>query len=554
MPPDPFWPRVTPEHIKEILTDVVDANQNMLRVWSSGAYSPDAMYDLADEMGILLWCEFEFSVALYPVAPAFLESVRQEAVYQVRRTNHHPSMALWAGGNEMEKDELPAVKNDAPDEYERYLSEYLALFLDILLPAVYGNSRSISYMPCSTNNGYLELNFSLPIPFVDRLYNTTPGYLYGDSDFYDYNAAQAFDINQYVVGRFANEFGFHSMPSLETWREAVPENQLYFNSTMTVLRNHHYPPGGYSTDDFSDPLRGMGEMTLGVELWYPQPAKNDPVGNFSAWCHATQVFQADFYHTKIQYYRAGSGMRQRQLGSLYWQLNDIWQAPTWSSREYDGRWKVNMYATKDIFQPVIIAPVFNDTTGVLDLYAVSDLWEDVSGEASWEWIGYDGKPVGSSNASVSGHKFTVGPVNSTVLASLNITELTGSGGLPADNAVLIADITATGTPPNIAATKTYSHSNYFTATPLSKAELVDPGLTLRHERSAFTVTADKGVSAFTWIALDPKDAGAIVIFDDNGFWLRKGQSKTVGYRVSGASPGWESRVTVESIWNNTLST
>lgn len=241
MPPDPFWPRVTAEQIKSIFTAVVEANQNMLRVWSSGAYSPDILYDLADEMGLLLWCEFEFSVSLYPAAPEFLENVRQEAVYQVRRANHHPSLALWAGRNEMEKDELPAVKSSAPSEYPRYLDEYFALFLDTLLPAVYGNSHSISYVPCSTNNGYIELNFSLPIPFVDRLYNTTPGYLYGDSDHYNYDASQAFDVNSYLVGSFANEFGFHSMPSLESWREAVPEDELYFNSTMTVLRNHHYP-------------------------------------------------------------------------------------------------------------------------------------------------------------------------------------------------------------------------------------------------------------------------------------------------------------------------
>jgi beta-mannosidase len=30
----------------------------MLRVWSSGAYLPDWIYDMADEMGILLWSEF----------------------------------------------------------------------------------------------------------------------------------------------------------------------------------------------------------------------------------------------------------------------------------------------------------------------------------------------------------------------------------------------------------------------------------------------------------------------------------------------------------------
>ena len=61
----------------------------MLRVWSSGAYSPDFMYDMADEMGILLWSEFEFGCALYPVNEEFLANVNEEARYQVRRINHH---------------------------------------------------------------------------------------------------------------------------------------------------------------------------------------------------------------------------------------------------------------------------------------------------------------------------------------------------------------------------------------------------------------------------------------------------------------------------------
>ena len=79
IPPDAFWPRVTRDRIDKLFDSVIDGNQNMLRVWSSGAYSPDFMFDLADEKGILLWSEFEFGDALYPVDPEFLDNVRQEA-------------------------------------------------------------------------------------------------------------------------------------------------------------------------------------------------------------------------------------------------------------------------------------------------------------------------------------------------------------------------------------------------------------------------------------------------------------------------------------------
>lgn len=83
IPPDAFWPRVTETKMKQLFDSVVAGNQNMLRVWASGAYSPDFLYDIADERGILLWSEFEFGDSLYPVDAAFLDNVREEAEYDL---------------------------------------------------------------------------------------------------------------------------------------------------------------------------------------------------------------------------------------------------------------------------------------------------------------------------------------------------------------------------------------------------------------------------------------------------------------------------------------
>lgn len=48
IPPDAFWTRVTERKMRRLFNSVVSGNQNMLRVWSSGAYLPDYMYDIAD--------------------------------------------------------------------------------------------------------------------------------------------------------------------------------------------------------------------------------------------------------------------------------------------------------------------------------------------------------------------------------------------------------------------------------------------------------------------------------------------------------------------------
>ncbi len=80
--------------MRQLFASVTDGNQNMLRVWASGAYSPDFLYDIADEMGILMWSEFEFGDALYPVDQEFLNNVFEEVNYQVRRINYHRKYLL----------------------------------------------------------------------------------------------------------------------------------------------------------------------------------------------------------------------------------------------------------------------------------------------------------------------------------------------------------------------------------------------------------------------------------------------------------------------------
>ncbi|KAH3798277.1 hypothetical protein DPMN_151874 [Dreissena polymorpha] len=47
-------------------------------------YETDYFYDLADELGILIWQDFMYACALYPTDDVFLSSVQQEVTYQVK--------------------------------------------------------------------------------------------------------------------------------------------------------------------------------------------------------------------------------------------------------------------------------------------------------------------------------------------------------------------------------------------------------------------------------------------------------------------------------------
>lgn len=332
-----------------------------------------------------------------------------------------------------------------------------------------------------------------------------------------------------------------------------------------MLRNHHYPSGGLNTTNYYNSSLGMGEMTDAVERYYPTPDYTNSVSNFSAWCHATQIFQADFYRSQITYYRRGSGFPNRQLGCLYWQLEDIWQAPTWAGIEYDGRWKVLHYISKDIYQPIIIAPYWNYTTGDLTAYVTSDLWSAATGTAYFTWYDWTGKPI-SSSSTPSSVDFTVGALNTTQVLHANTKNYT----FPLNNAVLKMNVTATGTLPNNDSKTTFNHefffhpilslnpsSNYLGNPPLpagavTGAKLVDPGLTLSYSSSTgnFTVAATTGVSAWTWLDYP---AGLLGNFDSNGFWLVPGTPREISFTLKNdtTNGAWINGVTVQSLWNFT---
>ncbi|XP_057165586.1 beta-mannosidase isoform X2 [Ursus arctos] len=91
-----------------------------------------------------------------------------------------------------------------------------------------------------------------------------------------------------------------------------------------------------------------------------------------------KVMQAQCVKTETEFYRRsrseivdGQGYT---MGALYWQLNDIWQAPSWASLEYGGKWKMLHYFARHFFAPLL--PVGFEDQDVFFIYGVSDLRSD----------------------------------------------------------------------------------------------------------------------------------------------------------------------------------
>lgn len=63
------------------LESAKDAGIKMLRVWGGGIYERDEFYEIADELGIMIWQDFMFACSTYPNGTDFLNSVSSQIIY-----------------------------------------------------------------------------------------------------------------------------------------------------------------------------------------------------------------------------------------------------------------------------------------------------------------------------------------------------------------------------------------------------------------------------------------------------------------------------------------
>jgi beta-mannosidase len=106
-----------PERLERLLDLAVDAGVNLLRVWGGGLIETPEFYAACDRRGLLVWQEFSQSSSGITSTPAgddeFVAMMRTQAEQIVPRLRHHPSLAIWGGGNELQASEGEPL-TDAP--------------------------------------------------------------------------------------------------------------------------------------------------------------------------------------------------------------------------------------------------------------------------------------------------------------------------------------------------------------------------------------------------------------------------------------------------------
>ncbi|KII88068.1 glycoside hydrolase family 2 protein [Plicaturopsis crispa FD-325 SS-3] len=552
IPFDPFYARVDPGKVRWVLESAQKSGQNMVRVWGGGIYQPsDAgtagggydFYSLCDELGILAWSEFIFADALYPVNDWLLATIEPEVRQNVRRVNRHPSNVQWAGGNENEAIALYVNDSGLVPNGQHWVDEFVTLYRDFLHDIVVSETHSVAYTDCSTTKGVLSLD-----PYELRFNNGTPGELYGNAERYNYDATQAFNLSSYPVARFVNEFGFHSMPSIYSWADVLENpSDFSFNSTAVAARDHHPAAGGLTYPN-PNAWQGQSQMTDAVSLWLPTPSTSDSYRTFAQWCWSTQIFQSMTTTAQIAWYRRGAGRGEHNLGSIVWQLNDIWQGVSWSAIEYSGRWKVMQYGIARAYQPVVISPFWYPNNETLEVLVSSDELVATQGVAQLTWYDWKGTPLNSSK-----HGFTVPALNNSAIYEASGLSTILPSGKNASEVWLHLNVTAK------AKGGTMVNEQYFTPTSLANATLLDPQITMKAaDDLSFTLSARGGVAPWTWLDHPNGTIGyfvdSITGLPSNGFYLVPGMDRTLKFVLDAATSSVaadSSKFVVRSLWNNT---
>ncbi|MET0891068.1 MAG: glycoside hydrolase family 2 protein, partial [Stenotrophomonas maltophilia] len=332
IPFDMFPARVDEARIRRELTAARDANMNMLRNWGGGYYEDDVFFDIADELGLLVWQDFMFGGGMQPgYDPAFRANVVDEARDNVRRLRHHPSVVLWCGNNEEEtawKDWGHGRDLTAADPVfaAKVWQGYVDLFGNDLRQVVTEEGLGVPYWSSSPGND------------LDEKANDSTR---GDKHYWQVWGNPALPVTAYLreTPRFMSEYGLQAWPVLRTLDGIIPAAEQQLDSP-TVRAHQKFMAG-----------EGNQRLLKYIEEEYGTPR------DFPAFVYLSQVMQADGIQLAALHHRAS---RPYTMGSLYWQLNDVWPGASWSSIDYAGRWKALHFHARRFFADHAVAALRDD--------------------------------------------------------------------------------------------------------------------------------------------------------------------------------------------------
>ena len=125
-----------PARLRAAVQSVADAGMNMLRLPGTGVYEQPELYELCDELGVMVWHDAMFANLDQPLDdPEYRAAVDVEIADWLRSMQRHPSVVVLCGGSEVEQQ--AAMMGVPPEDgRNRVGREVLPVIAADLLPGV----------------------------------------------------------------------------------------------------------------------------------------------------------------------------------------------------------------------------------------------------------------------------------------------------------------------------------------------------------------------------------------------------------------------------------
>ena len=360
-----------------------DAGMNMLRVGGTMVYESDDFYDLADELGILLWHDFMFANMDYPEDDAaFAASVAEEARQFLARLEGRPSLAVLCGNSEVEQQ---AAMFGA--SRERWSPK---LFHETLATIAKEARPDVPYWPSSAHGG--------AFPHEARR---------GTTSYYGVGAyLRPLEDARRSEVRFATEcLAFANVPA-----EAALSGGPPISRAALLARTPRDLGAGW---DFADVRDHYLKVLFGVDptaLRYGDHDRYLELGRAAT----AEVMAAVFGEWR----RADSRCR----GGLVWFLRDLWEGAGWGVVGADGTPKSPWWTMRRACAPVAVHLSDEGGNG-LYVHLVNDRQERLAGELELSLFRAGELAVGASKRAVeiAGHGATSIPAASMFEGFLDLS-------------------------------------------------------------------------------------------------------------------------------------
>lgn len=501
IPQDIFLTRPKIEDYDRILSAAQESHMNMVRVWGGGIYESDTFYKMCDQKGLLVWQDFMFACAMYPGDAEFLETIKQEAIDNVKRLRNHPSIALWCGNNEnlvawenwgwkdrIEKNQSKAIADTIWNSYD-------ALFHKLLPEVIQTYDSDRDYWPSSPGSAFGQL----------------PNMESGDMHYWwVWWGKKPFENYEDNIPRFMSEFGFQSFPSFSSVKQfTLPEDHNVYSEVMT-----------------SHQRSSIGNETIEEYMLRDYRKPKD----FESFLYVSQLLQARGISIGIEAHRRH---RERCMGTLYWQINDCWPVVSWSSIDYYGQWKALQYSVKKVFKPFLISEEVNDNK--IQFFIVSDSLNKKEAILNIKLLDFKGSKLEQWKQNI-----TVLPNQSKIYFELPMTIFSDYGDL--NNMLIEATLLST---PNESLAE-----NYFYFEPPKQLNLSKPQIsckvTPKKNHVELMLKTDR-LAKNIFISTNAREN-----LSDNYFDLLPGDEKiiTISKEQISDFKSFEASITIRSLWDS----